>query len=418
MTMNARRRRVHAKLAALPGVRPVRRPVHPGGDDAFDVYYVRTGRKSAHPLVVIPGGPGAASIALYRTFRKHAALAGLDVIMVEHRGVGLSRHDDSGADLPPDALTVDAVVDDIAAVLDDAGVERADVYGASYGSYLAAGIGVRHPGRVRSMVLDSPLLSADDIIDVRAQVRRVLWDGAAGPGVAAEVRQLVARGGLTSEGLLLAIGLYELAGPETLRRQLDLLLAGRDRLWKLAETVTKFVTERRTAFHHEPDLVERIAFRELNYGAVPDGEPLDPAVALRGMATGDADFVAEPYDLRSAMPGFTWPTAVISGGRDLTTPPAVARRAVELIPDSVLVELPTAGHSILDIREHAALEICKVVSAGRISELPSRGGELDAMPANLSMRLLVGAIAVAARVESAVPGAAPKAVRAGTGQTT
>ncbi|PRC54849.1 alpha/beta hydrolase, partial [Mycobacterium sp. ITM-2017-0098] len=82
MTMNARRRRAHNKLAALPGVRPVRRPVRQDGDETFDVYYVRTGRKSAHPLVVIPGGPGAASIALYRAFRRRAAVAGLDVIMV------------------------------------------------------------------------------------------------------------------------------------------------------------------------------------------------------------------------------------------------------------------------------------------------------------------------------------------------
>jgi pimeloyl-ACP methyl ester carboxylesterase len=132
MTMNAARRRAHDKLAALPGVRPIRRPVRRGGDQQFDVYYVRTGRKSAHPLVIIPGGPGAASIALYRAFRRHAAVEGLDVIMVEHRGVGLSRHDDAGRDLPPEALSIDEAVDDVAAVLDDAQVDQAIVYGTSY----------------------------------------------------------------------------------------------------------------------------------------------------------------------------------------------------------------------------------------------------------------------------------------------
>ncbi|QZT61526.1 alpha/beta fold hydrolase [Mycolicibacterium austroafricanum] len=411
MTMNGRRRRAHDKLAALPGVRPVRRPVRPGTGDAdekFDVYYVRTGRKSAHPLVIIPGGPGAASIALYRAFRRRAAVAGLDVIMVEHRGVGLSRHDDAGADLPPEALTVDAAVDDIAAVLDDANVERASVYGTSYGSYLAAGLGVRHPGRVQSMVLDSPLLSADDIQAVRAQTRRVLWDGA---DLAPRMQRLAADGILRSEDVLLAIGLYELAGPEGLGRQLDLLLARRDWLWRVAESVTKLVTERKTAYRHEPDLVERIAYRELNYGAVPDGGPLDPSVALRQMATGDVDFVAEPYDLASEMPGFAWPTVVVSGGRDLTTPPEVARRVADLIPDSVLVELPTAGHSILDTREHAALQIGKAVQTGELHDLPSRSRELDALPANLTVRLLVRAITVAARAESAVPGAIPRVVR-------
>ncbi|MBX7433608.1 alpha/beta hydrolase [Mycobacterium sp. Y57] len=413
MTMNARRRRAHDKLAALPGVRPVRRPVLPDGDEQFDVYYVRTGRKSTHPLVIVPGGPGAASVALYRVFRRHAALDGLDVIMVEHRGVGLSRHDDAGRDLPPGALTVDAVVDDIAAVLDDAQVERATVYGTSYGSYLAAGLGVRHPGRVHSMVLDSPLLSADDIDDVRAETRRVLWDGAA-PGtadLADKVRRLVANGVLTPTAAAMAAGMYGVAGPAVLRRQLDLLLAGHGWLWAAVGLGTRLLLERQTPYHHEPDLVERIAYHELNYGAVPDGGPLDPAVAFRDIATGDVEFVAEPYDLIAAMPAFTWPTAVISGGRDLTTPPTVAHRIADLIPDSVLVDLPTAGHSILDTRERAALKICKAVVAGEMAELPSRAAELDKLPANLTIRLMVRAIAVAARAESVVPDAVPRAVR-------
>ena len=57
MTMNAKRRRAHDKLATMAGVRPVRRPVTPDGCEEFDLYYVRTGRKSPNPLVVIPGGP-------------------------------------------------------------------------------------------------------------------------------------------------------------------------------------------------------------------------------------------------------------------------------------------------------------------------------------------------------------------------
>ena len=61
MTMTAKRRRMQEKLAALPGVRPVRRPVCPGSDEEFDLFYVRAGRKSAHPLVIIPGGPGVAA---------------------------------------------------------------------------------------------------------------------------------------------------------------------------------------------------------------------------------------------------------------------------------------------------------------------------------------------------------------------
>jgi pimeloyl-ACP methyl ester carboxylesterase len=131
MTMDAKRRRVQAKLAGLPGVRRVRQPISPDKADEFDLYYVRSGRKSAHPLVIIPGGPGVASVQMYKGLRRRAVAAGLDVIMIEHRGVGMSRHDDSGADLPPQALTVDQVIDDIVAVLDDAHVDSAAVYGTS-----------------------------------------------------------------------------------------------------------------------------------------------------------------------------------------------------------------------------------------------------------------------------------------------
>jgi len=158
--MTALRRHAHDRLAALPGVRPVRRPITDAAGGQFDLYFVRSGLKSAHPVLIIPGGPGVASVAPYRGFRRRAAVAGLDVLMVEHRGVGLSRFDDNGAELPPEALTVNQAVDDLAAVLDDAGVGKAIVYGTSYGSYLAAGFGVRHRDRVHAMVLDSPVLSA------------------------------------------------------------------------------------------------------------------------------------------------------------------------------------------------------------------------------------------------------------------
>ncbi|TQR85918.1 alpha/beta hydrolase [Mycobacterium hodleri] len=413
MTMNAGRRRIQDRLAALPGVTSVRRPVLDGGPDEFDLFYVRMGERSDHPLLFIPGGPGAASIALYRSLRKHAVADGLDVIMVEHRGVGMSRHDDSGSDLPLEALTIEAVVGDLAAVLDHAEVDKAVVYGTSYGTYLAAGLGVRHPDRIHAMILDSPLLSADDVDEVRTAVRQVLWDGVdeETAELADKVHQLVADDMLTPAATQLAADMYGLGGPELLGRQLDLLLKGQDWVWGAVGLGTRLIVERKTPFHNEPDLVGRIGYRELNYGAVPDGKPLDPAVALREMATGEVDFVAEPYDLISAMPGFTWPTVVISGGRDLTTPRVVACRIADLIPDSVLVEMPTTGHSIIDTKERSALDIVAAVYAGEMSELPSRSAELDAVPSLLSVRLLKRLITAASVAESVVPSAVPRAVR-------
>jgi proline iminopeptidase len=413
MTMNAKRRRAHDKLAALPGVRAVRRPIRPATDLEFDLFYVRTGRKSAHPLVLIPGGPGAASIALYRGFRRRAAADGLDVIMMEHRGVGMSRHDDNGNDLPPEALTIDQVVDDVVAVLDDAQVDKAVLYGTSYGTYVAAGVGARHPDRVHGMILDSPVLSAHDIDAVRDATRRLLWDGDTPEtsDLAPKVRQLVDQDMLSPAATQLAAAVYGLAGPTVLRRQLDLLLAGRRSLWWVLGQGARFIFERKAPYRHEPDLVGRIGYRELNYGAVPDGKPLDPAVAFREFAIGTTEFEAEPFKLNDEMPKFTWPTVVISGGRDLITPPAVARRIASLIPGAVLVNLTTAGHSAIDLRERAALDIVKATYEGVSSNLPARADTLDSTPGGLGVRLLILGIGAAAAVERALPAALPRTVQ-------
>ena len=196
-----------------------------------------------------------------------------------------------------------------------------------------------------------------------------------------------------------------------LTRQLDLLLRGRRGLWTVLDHASRFLFDRKAPYRHEPDLVGRIGFRELDYGALPDGRPLDPAVAFREFVAEPMEFEAEPYDLTAEMPKFSWPTAVISGGRDLITPRSVAQEIVSLIPDSVLVELATAGHSAIDFREGAALDIVEAVYDGDISRLPDRAKDLDAKPAGLGIRLLVGAIGAAAAVESVLPAVIPRAVQ-------
>ncbi|OBF57966.1 alpha/beta hydrolase [Mycobacterium sp. 852002-50816_SCH5313054-b] len=402
MTMNAKRRRLQEKLAALPGVRPVRRPVSPDSSEEFDLYYVRSGRKSAQPLVIIPGGPGVASVQMYKGLRRRAAAAGLDVIMIEHRGVGLSRHDDSGADLPPRAFTVNQVVDDVAAVLDDARVDSAVIYGTSYGTYIAAGVGVRHPGRVHAMVLDSPLLSRHDIVLVRRAIRRLLLrgDSPETAPLAPKVRKLVDAGVMTAAATQVVATIYGYGGATLLDRQLDLLLENRKLLWW---AVSQFATLGNLPYRYEEDLVSRIAFRELDYAAEPDGLPLDPAVAERETRTQKVSFEDEPYDLPAELPRFNWPTAVISGGRDLITPPPVAQRVASLIPKAELLKLPTMAHSALDFREPAALAIAGAVCRGELEGLAAQAPALDALPPRPSIRLLWKAIGVAAIAEGALP---------------
>ncbi|MGI9123428.1 MAG: alpha/beta fold hydrolase [Mycobacterium sp.] len=389
------------KLAALPGVRSVRRPVTPGAAEQFDLDYVRTGPAGRTPLVIIPGGPGMASIAGYQGLRRRAAEMGLDVIMVEHRGVGLSRRDDSGADLPPAALTIEQVVDDVAAVLDHACVSSAVVYGASYGSYLAAGVGVRHGALVQAMVLDSPLLNRHDFEVVRSQARDLLWND--DTALAAKVRALTEAGSLEPEDLTMAAAIYGVGGADLLERHLDLLLDGRRLLWKTMRQVGLHAARRKTPYRNEADLVAPIGFRELNFAGTPDGLPLDTVLTWRNAVAAGTPFEHEPFDLVAAMPGFGWPTVVISGGLDLITPGAVADRISGLVADPAPVRLPTAGHSALDIRQQAALRIAGEVVAGNAHRLPAQARELDALPAESGVRIMSAGLAVAARVGAFLP---------------
>ena len=399
MSFLARRR--HRKLAALPGVRALRRPVTPGAGEQFDLHYVRTGPRGGTPLVIIPGGPGMASIAAYQGIRNRAAAGGHDVIMVEHRGVGMSRRDDSGADLPPAALTIEQVVDDVAAVLDDAGVDTAAVYGASYGTYLAAGVGVRHPGRVRAMVLDSPLLNRHDFDVVRSEARALLWHD--DTALAAKARTLAEAKVLASEDLTIVAVIYGLGGPELLERHLDFLLDGRRALWAGMRWAVLKVARRKVAYHNEFDLIGPMGFRELNFAGTPDGQPLDTTLTWSGVPAAQTPFEGEPFDLVAEMPGFHWPTVVVSGGRDLITPAAVADRITGLLPAPTRLLLPTAGHSMLDTRHDVALRIIAEVAGGRPEALAGQDAALEALPVGRSVRMASQALAGAARLAAMLP---------------
>lgn len=117
------RQALPAAAAALPGQGTVRRPLSRAR--TLGLRYVRTGPVTDEPVLVVPGGPGLASVLPYAGLRAMAARLGIDVLMVEHRGLGLSRRDAAGHDLEPEDLTVDAVVEDLLAVLDAVGAPRA-----------------------------------------------------------------------------------------------------------------------------------------------------------------------------------------------------------------------------------------------------------------------------------------------------
>lgn len=384
------------------------RPLHPESAESFDLAYVRTGPRTKLPTLVLPGGPGLASVVPYRSFRKLAARRNLDLLMVEHRGVGLSGRTEDGAALPRESVTIELAADDVIAVLDDVGAEKAVIVGSSYGSYLAQAVAVRHPDRVEALVLDSAMLSVKgDLAAVRAHRRSVLWEGdsPASGRVAELVRHLADAGEpMRALGQVVQVA-YEFAGPEILERLLRARLRGRlGRLWNaLTRLGTGELEGAGTPFYMEPDPVAGIAYGQLGYGLPPDGGPLDPQLTFAEAAVRQPDYTGEPLDLPAEVPNYRWPTVVVSGDRDLRTPRPIAEQIVELAPQGVLVPLANSGHSALDTHQLALLDVIQATLHRESTRLPERAHRIAALPRKGASRLVGTALALAVRVTTRPP---------------
>jgi pimeloyl-ACP methyl ester carboxylesterase len=114
------------------------------------------------PLVLIPPIVSNVELAweseLYRRVLEHLGRH-LRVVTFDKRGIGLSERFE-------ERPTLDQRMDDIAAVMDAAGLERASIAGMSEGGLMAEHFAVRHPDRVERLFLlntFAPIRYADEI---------------------------------------------------------------------------------------------------------------------------------------------------------------------------------------------------------------------------------------------------------------
>jgi 3-oxoadipate enol-lactonase len=111
--------------------------------DGAKISYSVWGRREATPVVLVQGlGVDGRGWALQRGAfgRSHRCIA------IDNRGTGHS-------DAPPGPYDLSVMAGDVIAVLDDAGIERAHIVGASMGGVITQIIGVLHPDRVLSLTL-------------------------------------------------------------------------------------------------------------------------------------------------------------------------------------------------------------------------------------------------------------------------
>ncbi len=359
------------------------------------------------PLLVIPDGPGMASVLPYDVLRRSLASRGVDVLMMEHRGVGLSRLDSTGADLPMASMQVRSVLGDLLAVMDHARVQKATVYGVGYGAYLAQGLAALHPDRVHSLVLDSPLTGVDDEKAGQRALRAMYWDGEdpATATTAAVLRRLVEDGvvdGHRAGTIVLAV--HEYGGPDAVRDLVDLLAMDRGQLtWNSIRQVLAQSWLESTPYVRELDLVAPIAHTELGSGHDADGDPMDTLALFGEQSRAVPRFSGEPLDMHDLSTRITAPTVVITGGRNLIYPPSTARSLAQRIPGASLLELPGTGHSVLDSHSQVAQVAARWSVAGAAHLLPERADELAALPATPVNQVLQRGLQLAMTAERLSP---------------
>jgi 3-oxoadipate enol-lactonase len=111
--------------------------------DGVRLYHELHGPEDAPPLILLEGMGG--DIPGWR--RNIPALAReLRVVAYDFRGNGNS-------DEPPGPATMETFVDDTVALLDALGIERAHVYGQSFGGMVAQEMALTRPQRVRTLIL-------------------------------------------------------------------------------------------------------------------------------------------------------------------------------------------------------------------------------------------------------------------------
>jgi pimeloyl-ACP methyl ester carboxylesterase len=249
---------------------------------AIDLYYEEQG--SGYPLLLIMGLAADSQAWLFQVpdLARHYR-----TISFDNRGVGRSSK-------PSGPYTIDAMADEAAGLLDVLEIERAHVVGVSMGGMIAQELVLRHPSRVRGLVLACTFPEPD------AHIHR------------------------TREQSLTELG--GSVGPEG---QVQLDVSKIDPMMVFQNLMPRVFTP---AFL----MTDLPKLMQLFGGALQWGFSMDAILAQVGATMG--------HRTTDRLHQITAPTLVITGDADLLIPPANSDILAREIPNARLVKVPGGSH--------------------------------------------------------------------------
>ncbi|GAC1539426.1 MAG: alpha/beta fold hydrolase [Candidatus Velthaea sp.] len=240
-------------------------------------------RGTSTPIIAVNGGPGLSHAYMVQNgVWNTIAASGRQVVFYDQRGTGKSTRVRAGA-----PQTMDAQVADLEAVRAKFGFTKFDLVGDSYGGFLGMAYALKHPERIHKLVLsDSPSPAIKDIVHLLPQVY---------PDIEAQDAATGKR-----------LGNTDAAAQASLRNHFRMIFYSE--------------TNRDAYLAHAKDL------------------GYNPKV---GEAVSNA---ASKLDMTAQLPGFTFPTLVLTGRFDMNVAPLTAWKMSKAIPGAKLVIFEKSGH--------------------------------------------------------------------------
>ena len=275
------------------------------------IAWERSGNPDGIPVIVIHGGPGGGSQPSYRRYFDPSKF---DIIQFDQRGCGQST---PYAELEDN--NTHASVSDLEKLREHFGIEKWHVFGGSWGSTLSLIYAQNHPSRVLSLTLRGIFMCR------KSELHWFYQDGASHvfPDAFEPYRDHIPH---EEQGDLIKAYYARLTSDDIEVRR------GAAREWTRWEMAT-------SRLFPDPEYLDK-------------AEDLDFAVAFARIECHyfiNAIFVEEAYILNNAAKIQHIPTTIVQGRYDMVCPPRSAWELHKAIPDSNLVMVGDAGHSMGEV---------------------------------------------------------------------